>query len=177
MTRLEGRRALVTGAGQGIGRAIALAFAREGADVAVVDLQADAADQTAAEIAELGRLSKSIHADVGLRPDCDRLVSESGAALGGIDVLVNSAAWANVGVRTSEVDDELYCRTLDVCLSSVFWTMHAAYPFLKESGRASVINFVSNAGTEGMARNAIYAAAKEAIRGLSRSLAREWAKD
>ena len=177
MDRLLGRRALVTGAGQGIGRAIALAFAREGADVAVIDIQSKAVAATAAEIASLGRVSISIHADVGLRADCDRMVSESAAALGGIDILVNCAAWAKVGVLTAELDDDLYQRTLDVCMSSVFWTMRAAYPYLKESGCASVINFASNAGTEGMPRNAAYAAAKEAIRGFSRSVAREWAAD
>jgi NAD(P)-dependent dehydrogenase (short-subunit alcohol dehydrogenase family) len=177
MDRLAGRRAIVTGAGQGIGRAIALAFAREGAELAVVDLQAQANDATAAEIEKLGRTAKAIHADIGLRPDCDRLVEESAAALGGIDILVNCAAWASVGIPIAKVDDELYARTLDVCMSSVFWTMRAAYPFLKESGRGSVINFASNAGTEGMPGNAPYAAAKEAIRGFSRSAAREWAKD
>ena len=76
----------------------------------------------------------------------------------------------------AETPDDLYRRTLDVCMSSVFWTCRAAYPHLAESGRASVINFASNAGTEGMAGNAVYAAAKEAIRGFSRSLAREWGR-
>lgn len=177
MNRLEGRFAIVTGAGQGIGRAIALAYAREGADVAVIDIRSEAAEATAVEISELGRSAKAIHADIGLRVDCDRVVNESAEALGGIDILVNCAAWAKVGVPIAEVDDDLYQRTLDVCMSSVFWTMRAAYPFLKKSGRGSVINFASNAGTEGMPGNAPYAAAKEAIRGFSRSAAREWAKD
>lgn len=177
MQRLEGHRALVTGAGQGIGRAIALAFAREGASVAVADIQADAVETTAAEITALGRSGKAFEADVGLSEDCDRIVRETASALGGLDVLVNSAAWATVGVPIADVDDAHYQRTLDVCMSSVFWTMRAAYPFLKQSGRGSVINFASNAGTEGMPGNAPYAAAKEAIRGFSRSAAREWAVD
>jgi len=177
MDRLIGRRAIVTGAGQGIGRAISLAFAHEGAEVVAVDIQAEAAESTASEIAGLGRAAKAIHADIGLRPDCDRVINESAAALGGIDILVNCAAWASVGVPIADTEDDLYQRTLDVCMSSVFWTMRAAYPFLKESGRGSVINFASNAGTEGMPGNAPYAAAKEAIRGFSRSAAREWAKD
>ena len=177
MNRLAGRRTLVTGAGQGIGRAIALAFAREGASVAAVDIQADAVEATAAEIVALGQSAKALHGDVGLRADCDRVVRESADALGGVDVLVNCAAWASVGIPIADVDDDLYQRTFDVCMSSVFWTMRAAYPFLKQSGRGSVINFASNAGTEGMARNAAYAAAKEAIRGFSRSAAREWARD
>jgi NAD(P)-dependent dehydrogenase (short-subunit alcohol dehydrogenase family) len=175
--RLEARRALVTGAGQGIGRAIALAFVREGAAVVVADIQADTAARTAAEIEALGGASLALEADVGRASDCERIVRESNAALGGLDILVNAAAWAEVGVPIAETDDELYQRTLDVCMSSVFWTMRAAHPFLKQSGRGSVINFASNAGTEGMPFNSPYAAAKEAIRGFSRSAAREWAAD
>ncbi|MHA7839288.1 MAG: SDR family NAD(P)-dependent oxidoreductase [bacterium] len=177
MGRLEGRRALVTGSAQGIGRAIALAFAREGAAVAVTDLQAEAVEGTAAEIAALGVASRAFAGDIGRAADCEQIVRGSADALGGLDVLVNSAAWAEVGVPIATTEDSLYQRTFDVCMSSVFWTMRAAYPFLKESGHGSVINFASNAGTEGMPGNAPYAAAKEAIRGFSRSAAREWAAD
>lgn len=177
MARLEGSRALVTGAGQGIGKAIALAFAREGASVAVADIQGEAVASTAAEIEALGQNSLALEADVGRAADCERIVREAATALGGLDVLVNSAAWAQVGVPIAEVGDDLYQRTFDVCMSSVFWTMRAAHPFLKASGHASVINFASNAGTEGMPWNAPYAAAKEAIRGFTRSAAREWAAD
>jgi NAD(P)-dependent dehydrogenase (short-subunit alcohol dehydrogenase family) len=167
----------VTGAGQGIGRAIALAFAREGASLVVADIQAGTVRSAAAEVAALGASVTACEADVGQRADCDRLVRESTQALGGLDILVNCPAWAKVGVAIAQLDDEVYRRTLDVCMSSVFWMMRASHPFLKESSHASVINFASNAGSEGMPGNAAYAAAKEAIRGFSRSAAREWAPD
>jgi NAD(P)-dependent dehydrogenase (short-subunit alcohol dehydrogenase family) len=177
MQRLAGRVALVTGAGQGIGRAIALAFAREGADVAVAELDPQKAARTTDEIRSLGQRSACLVCDVGVREDCERIVEAAARELGGLDVLVNGAAWARTGTPLSETSDEQYRRTLDVCMTSVFWTMRAAHPHLKASGRGSVINFASNAGTEGMAGNAVYAAAKEAIRGFSRSMAREWGPD
>jgi NAD(P)-dependent dehydrogenase (short-subunit alcohol dehydrogenase family) len=175
--RLAGRVALITGAGQGIGRAIALAYAREGADVAVGELDPVKAKSTAEAVRALGRQSAAIVGDVGVREDCERMVAETVRELGGLDVLVNGAAWAQPNTPIHETSDELYQRTFDVCMTSVFWTSRAAYPHLKKSGRGCVINFASNAGTEGMAGNAVYAATKEAIRGFSRSLAREWGRD
>ncbi len=177
MKRLAGRRALVTGAGQGIGRAIALAFAREGADVGIAELDEKKAEDTAEAVRALGRKSPLCVGDVGVREDCERAVATTANLLGGLDILVNAAAWAQVGTPIADTPDDLYRRTFDVCMTSVFWTSRAAYPHLKQSEHASVINFASNAGTEGMAGNAVYAAAKEAIRGFSRSLAREWGRD
>ena len=177
MPDLTGRAALVTGAGQGIGRACALALARAGADVCVTDQNTEPGESCAAEIRALGRRAHFVDGDIGVRADCDRIVSEAVDALGGLQVLVNNAAWAQVGVPIADTSDELYARTLDVCMTSVFWMSRAAYPHLKATGNASVINFASNAGTEGMPMNAPYAAAKEAIRGFTRSAAREWGSD
>jgi NAD(P)-dependent dehydrogenase (short-subunit alcohol dehydrogenase family) len=177
MERLAGKRALVTGAAQGIGRAIALAFVREGASVGVADLVPEGAASTLAAIKELGGRGLAIPGDVGELEDCERMVAETAASLGGLDIVVNAAAWAEVGPRVSDVSEELYARTMDVCLGSVFRICRAAYPHLKASGAGSVINFASSAGSEGMAGNAAYAAAKEGIRGLSRSLALEWGRD
>ena len=174
MQRLKGRVALVSGAGQGIGRAIALAFGREGARLGLAELEPDRLATTQAELDAIGAEGVAIPCDVGRREDCERAVSETVEAFGGLDVLVNCAAWAKVGVPVAETSDDLYARTMDVCMTSVFWTSRAAFPYLEASPCASVINFASNAGTEGMSHNAVYAAAKEAIRGFSRSCAREW---
>lgn len=177
MKRLENRVALVTGAGQGIGRATARAMAREGARVAVADQHAETSKATAQAITDAGGSSLAITCDVGRVEECQRAVAETVEALGGLDILVNCAAWAEPGTPIAATDDALFQRTFDVCIYSVFWMMRAAYPHLKISGRGAVINFASNAGTEGMAGNAAYAAAKEAIRGLSRSAAKEWGRD
>ncbi len=174
LNRLQDRVALVTGGGQGIGRAIALAFGREGARVAVADQNEETAHAVAEELRTLGVTAHAIVCDVGVASECERAVDETVSELGGLGILVNSAAWATPGVMIADTDDALYRRTLDVCLSSTFWTMRAAHAPLAKSGHGSVINFASNAGTEGMAGNAVYAAAKEAIRGLTRSAAKEW---
>lgn len=174
MKRLDNRIALVTGGGQGIGRAVALAFAREGAHVAVADHNADTLRESFEALRKIGLPCHSIECDVGRADDCARAVDETVRELGGLGILVNSAAWATPGVPLADTDDDLYRRTMDVCVSSNFWTMRAASPHLEASGHGAVINFASNAGTEGMAGNAVYAAAKEGIRGLSRSAAKEW---
>lgn len=177
MKRLTGKNALVTGGAQGIGKSIALAFAREGASVAVADLVPEGAASTAAALEDLGGRGLSLPGDVGRVEDCEAMVSDTVEAFGGLDIVVNAAAWAEVGPTVADASEELYARTMDVCLGSVFRICRAAYPHLKASESASVINFASSAGSEGMAGNAVYAAAKEGIRGLSRSLALEWGRE
>jgi NAD(P)-dependent dehydrogenase (short-subunit alcohol dehydrogenase family) len=145
--------------------------------VAIAELDPAKAASSADAVRALGRRCTAIVGDVGVREHCERAVAETVRELGALDVLVNGAAWAKPNTPVHETSDELYQRTFDVCMTSVFWTSRAAYPHLKKSGRGSVINFASNAGTEGMAGNAVYAATKEAIRGFSRSLAREWGRD
>lgn len=174
MTRLQDRIALVTGGGQGIGRSVALAFAREGAHVAIAEQNPTTLADSVEALRQIGAPCHGIECDVGVAAECQRAVEETASTLGGLGILVNAAAWATPGVDLADTDDGLYQRTLDVCLGSTFWTMRAAFPHLEASGHGSVINFASNAGTEGMAGNATYAAAKEAIRGLSRSAAKEW---
>ena len=145
--------------------------------MAVADLREDTCRETASGVESLGTQGLALHCDVGVPEDCHRIVKTTVEAFAGLDVVVNGAAWAEVGPTVAEASDVLYSRTMDVCLGSVFWICRAAYPYLKQSGRGSVINFASSAGTEGMARNAAYAAAKEGVRGLSRSLAVEWGRD
>ena len=174
MSRLAGKLALVTGAGQGIGRGIGLAFAREGADVAVADLQAEKAAEVAEELAQVGVRTVALTCDVARRADCERAVERTAEAFGGLDILVNNAGWSKASIPLLEVDDAQFMRTLEVNTLGTFWMMQASHPHLLARGGGSIINFGSGSGTSGLPGEGPYAAAKEAVRGLSRVAANEW---
>ena len=185
MSRLTGKVALITGAGQGIGRGIALAMAREGADVAVVERNPETAETTAEELRGLGLVSAeelrgldaravAIPCDVSVRSSCEQAVETTLKELGGIDVLVNNAGWSPSGVPLMKIDDEQFVRTFEINTLATFWFMQLCQPHLIARGGGSIINFGSGAGTSGLPGEGPYAAAKEAIRGLSRVAANEW---
>jgi 2-hydroxycyclohexanecarboxyl-CoA dehydrogenase len=173
--RLDGRVALVTGAGQGIGRGTALALAKEGAKVALVGRTLSKCEAVAAEIAALGGTAVAIACDVGVREQVDAAVEAAVQAFGGIDILVNNAQ-SSVQAKledTTDEDVELAWRTGAL---ATFYAMQAALPHLKASGRGSIVNFGSSTAIEGNVAFGAYAMAKEAIRGLSRVASREWGR-
>ena len=174
MSRLAKRVALVTVAGQGIGRGIALAMAREGADIAVVELHAETAASTAEKVRALGLRAVAIPCDVATRAACEAAVATAASELGDLDILVNNAGWSQTSVPLLQVGDEQFERTLQVNTLATFWFMQACHPHLVARGGGSIINFGSGAGTQGLPGEGPYAAAKEAIRGLSRVAANEW---
>ena len=167
MERLEGKRAVVTGAGAGIGRAIALRLAGEGARVALADVDEEAAKNVASEIAgeTLARRSDVTRAD-----EVEALVSSVVEGWGGLDVMVNNAG---VGVAATAVDttEEDYDRVMDVCVRGTLLGMKYAIPAIKDSGGGSVINMSSVAALVGITDRAVYSAAKGAILSLTRAAA------
>jgi NAD(P)-dependent dehydrogenase (short-subunit alcohol dehydrogenase family) len=171
---LEGRVAVVTGGGRGIGRAIALGFAEAGADVAVIGRSRDVLESAAAEIAEQGRRGLAVEADlraVGLIPGLlDRVTSE----LGGLDVIVNSAGVQITG-PSLDVTEEVWDATLDSNLKQVFFCCQAAARHFVEQGRGKIINLGSTFSLVGFPQFAAYNAAKGGILQLTRTLASEWA--
>ncbi|MFI1486747.1 SDR family NAD(P)-dependent oxidoreductase [Streptomyces sp. NPDC020747] len=171
-TRLAGKTALVTGAGQGVGRGIALAMAAEGAAVVITGRTEGKLKDTAGEIVERGGRAHLVVGDVGERGDVDRMVAETVRQFGGLDILVNNAQ-ASVQRRLEETsydDVELAYRSGPL---ATFHAMRVALPHLKAS-RGSVVNLGSSAAVQGEVNFASYAMAKEAIRGLTRVAAREW---
>jgi NAD(P)-dependent dehydrogenase (short-subunit alcohol dehydrogenase family) len=175
--RLQDKVCIVTGAGQGVGRGIALAFAREGAKVVAVEWNEETGKQVTAEIEALGREALFIQCDVADRASVDAAVATAADAFGTIDVLVNNAQRAPAGpTPILEHTDEI----VDLCFATGFrGTLHfmqACHPHLKKSG-GRIVNFASAAGLDGMAGQGAYGASKEAIRALSKTAAREWGPD
>ena len=173
--RLVGKRAVVTGAGQGVGRGIALALAKEGAAVVVAGRTLDKVERTAEEIRAIGGESLAVRCDVGAAADVDSLFGDTVPAVGGLDILVNNAQSVPPNRRLQDVlieDVELALGTGPV---ATFRCMRAGFPHLRERG-GSIVNLGSNTAIEGAPLFGAYAMAKEGIRGLSRVAAREWGR-
>lgn len=170
---LEGRRALVTGGGRGIGRAIALAFAREGADVAVNDYRnIGDAREVVAQIETLGRRAIAVEANVAEEAAVRQMVALVDAAFGRIDILANNAGIVTLSpVETMEV--AMWDETIAVHLRGTFLVTRMVLPGMLERGSGRIINLASQIGQIGRERFAHYAAAKAGIIGFSKSLARE----
>jgi NAD(P)-dependent dehydrogenase (short-subunit alcohol dehydrogenase family) len=111
---------------------------------------------------------------VSRREACEAAVEATVKELGGIDILVNNAGWSKTGVPLMQVDDAQFTRTLEINTMATFWMMQLCQPHLVARGGGSIINFASGAGTQGLPGEGPYAAAKEAIRGLTRVAANEW---
>lgn len=175
MGKLTSRVAFITGAGRGIGRGIALAFAREGASLGLLEIDGALLAETAKRLEGQGAKCLAIEGDVGTRATCETAIEQTVDTFGGLDVLVNNAAWTPTpGLLLADFDDGTFARVLATNLWATFWCMQAARPHLLRRGKGSIINFASGSGTRGQETQGAYAAAKEGIRGLSRVAAREW---
>jgi NAD(P)-dependent dehydrogenase (short-subunit alcohol dehydrogenase family) len=176
--RLEGRAAFVTGAGQGVGRGIALCFAREGARVGVAEIDGDRARAVADEISALGGESFAIDCDVTDRVSVDAAIARAVEAFGGLHILVNNAQRAPITpVPLLEHNDEIVDLCFDTGFRGTLYCMQGAHPHMKAAGWGRIINIASGAGLDGMSGQGAYGATKEAIRAISKTAAREWAAD
>jgi len=171
---LEGKNAVVTGGAAGIGKAIAQSFAAEGAGVAICDLDAEAAEKTAAELRSAGSTARAYKTDVSVWANVKEVVEEILEAFGAIDILVNNAGITrdNLIIRMS---DEEWSKVLDVNLKGVFNFTKALVPGMLRRRPGKVISIASVVGIMGNAGQANYAASKAGIIGLTKSLARELA--
>jgi NAD(P)-dependent dehydrogenase (short-subunit alcohol dehydrogenase family) len=172
---LTGKKAFVTGASRGIGRAISVAFAEAGADVALVARDPDTLAETAREVDKHGRESVSLPCDVTDRQQLDAAVAEAAERLGGLDVVVNNAGGQRFMVPFLDTRLDGWEKVLRLNLDSAMWVCRAAGPHLTGGDGGSVINVASVAGLAASPLLAPYGAAKAALINLTKSLAIEWA--
>jgi 3-oxoacyl-[acyl-carrier protein] reductase len=173
---LTGRRALVTGAGHGIGAGIAEALAAAGADVVVhYGHSAGPAAEVVERIGALGRKATAIGADVTVTAEVDRLVDEAVGFLGGLEILVTNAGHLVGRSPVAEMTDEHFSKVVEVNLGSTFRTVRAAIPHLRAAGGAGrVVTMASLAAHNGGGTGAaVYAASKAGVIGLTKGLAKE----
>jgi NAD(P)-dependent dehydrogenase (short-subunit alcohol dehydrogenase family) len=176
--KLEGKAAIITGAGSGIGRAIALAFANEGAVVVLADINHDAVKKTEKEINESGNRSITIKTDVTKGSDIDAMVTQTLEELGRIDILVN-----NVGIPGSQeamllhtTPEEEWDRVVAVNLKSVYLCSKRVIPEMIKQGAGKIINLSSVAGIVAFPGRAAYTATKGAVSLLTKAMALDYSK-
>lgn len=171
--RLKDNVAVVTGAGRGIGRAVALAFAREGADVLVNYVSnSQTADETVAEIEKIGRKAVSVKADVASTADAQNMIETAVEKLGGLDILVNNAG-VSIPSMLLKMTEEQWDRIINIHLKGTFTCTQAAARHMKEQKSGKIINVISTAGLFGTIGQINYASAKAGIIGFTKSASRE----
>ena len=171
---LKGKNVLVTGGGNNIGRAIVLAFAAEGCNVAIAELNHAAGERVVAEVAALGSGASAIvvDADVTDQARTSAMMAEAIDRLGAVDVLVNNVGWTIDRLFMDKSRDE-HVKEVDVNLWGAINCIHAVLPHMIERQRGAVVSISSDAGRMGEYREAVYSACKAGVIALSKSLARE----
>src|SRR5205085_6919792 len=169
------RVALVTGAAGGIGRAVALALARDGRAVAVGDLDLDGARGVAGELEADGARAVAVRLDVTDRDSVAGAVTNVAGELGAIDVLVNSAGWDELRPFV-DTDEDLWRRVVEINYLGCVRVTHAALPGMLERGYGRIVNVASDAGRVGSSREAVYAGAKGGVIAFTKTIAREAAR-
>ncbi len=168
----ESKVAIVTGSARGIGKAIAMKFAKDGYDVVISDILQDVAEQTAKEIEELGQKALVIVADVSKAEDAERLINETVNAFGRLDVLVNNAGITrdNLAIRMKENEWDM---VLNINLKGTFLCSQAAAKYMMKKRTGRIVNIASVSGILGTAGQANYASSKAGVIALTKALARE----
>ncbi len=172
---LQGKVALVTGAARGIGRAIAISLAKDGADIVLNDIDEEALKKTAEEIKALGRKVLPVKADVSKWDEVKKMVDEAIKYFGHIDILVNNAGIVGPFKPVHEISESEWDKVLAVNLKGAFLVIKAVVPHMIKQKYGKIINISSVAGVEGNAKMAPYCASKAGLIGLTKSLAEELA--
>lgn len=177
MGRVSGKVAIVTGAGTGIGKAIAEALAREGARVAITDIDRQQSEQAVREIQQAGGEARFWALDVSKESQVEQVFREIAQTWGQIDILVNNAGVTGVDKPTHEVTEEEWDAVFDVDVKGVFFCTKHVVPYMKQNGRGSIVNISSIYGLVGSHELAPYHAAKGAVTLMTRKDAVTYGKD
>ena len=170
--QLEDRVAVITGAGEGIGRGIASAFVKEGAKVVIAEINAELGN---AAVSELGDNAIFVETDVSVKEDNERMIAAAVDQWGTLDILVNNAWGGGVISRVESKSPELMEHGLNVGFLGPLWAMVAAHPIMKEQSYGRIVNLCSLNGVNAHMGTVEYNSAKEALRSATRTAAREWA--
>jgi 3-oxoacyl-[acyl-carrier protein] reductase len=179
--RLEGRVAIVTGGGHGIGKAYALGLAKEGARVVIAEIDSRAGERVATDLARSGHGAMAVRTDVADRASVENMARRAAEAYGGIDVLVNNAAiFATIPMSRKpfdEIDVEEWDRMMAVNLRGTWLACRAVIPHMRRRGYGKIINIGSGTALKGSAGRIHYVTSKAGVLGFTRTLAREVGKD
>jgi Dehydrogenases with different specificities (related to short-chain alcohol dehydrogenases) len=174
---LKGKNAIVTGGGRGLGKAVALALANEGANIGITGRNEENLKMTVEEIKKLGVGVNASYAvfsvdnEIQVKAGIESLAGQ----LGGIDILINNAGIGNFGT-IEEMPSEIWEQVIKTNLFGVYYVAKAVYPFLKAKGEGDIVNVASTAGLKGGGNMSAYAASKAAVISLSQSMMAEWRK-
>ena len=171
---LKNKVALVTGASSGIGRAIALAWAREGAQVVVSDVDVPLGEETVAQVRAAGGDAIFVAADVGQPADCEALVTRCVAHYGRLDIACNNAGISGPSAPTADYPLDGWAQVININLSGVFYGMKYQIAAMLKTGGGSIINMASILGATGFATAPAYTAAKHGVVGLTKTAALEY---
>lgn len=174
MPHFDNRVALITGGGSGIGQASAVTFAERGADVVVLDINADGADETVQKVNALGRRAKAIEVDVADVKAVHEAVEEAEAHFGHIDLLLNNAGIGSDRCPLEDVTEDLFDRMFGVHVKATVFTTQAVIPGMKERGFGKIVNISSIQAMSAYANGATYNGAKGAILAISKGWAKEF---
>ena len=177
MHSVEGRVVIVTGSGQGVGRGMAHHLAKAGASVVVADYQPTKMERTADELRALGATTLAVEVDIRDQAQIDAMVARTIDELGRVDAIINNAQTFRANEPVANVTAEDFDVFYRSGVLGTLWAMQAVYPHMKAAGWGRIVNFGSSMGRVGGEGFGAYNASKEAIRGLTRTAAREWAPD
>lgn len=175
--RLEGKVALITGAGTGIGQATAILFAKEGADIVATNLELPEAEETTEAIIKIGRRAVAIAADIAKPDEIHAMVDRAIDAFGGIDILVNNAGVGALNVPTFEIRDmDAWNKVFEINVGATFLCCQRVGHWMITQGGGKMVNVASQTGIAGVPYVNAYGPSKAAVINMTRSLAVEWAK-